>query len=45
MSCETFDIRAGEAVLKTEFVDSDYFLLRVKHFEEQYNRELGQVFR
>jgi hypothetical protein len=44
MSCETFDIRAGEAVLKTEFVDSDYFLLRVKHFERQYNQSWGKFF-
>jgi len=33
---------AGEVVLKTEFVDSDYFLLRVKHFEERYNQSWGQ---
>jgi len=39
-----YEITAREMVLKTEFVDSDYFLLRVKHFEQQYNQSWGQFF-
>ncbi len=42
MSGNITDITAGELVLKTEFVDSDYFLLRVRHFEQQYNQSWGK---
>ena len=42
MTRNTIDIAEGDFVLKTEFVDPDYFLLRVRHFERQYNLSWGK---
>src|SRR5271157_3857239 len=44
MSSHSGEIVAREAILKTEFVDSDYFLVRVRQFEQQYNESWGKFF-
>lgn len=36
------EIASGETVLKKVFVDDDYFLVRVKQFEQKYNRGWGE---
>jgi len=44
MSSHSGEIVAREVILKTEFVDPDYFLVRVRQFEQQYNESWGKFF-
>ena len=42
MSSQICEITNGEVILKTVYVDDDYFLLRVKQFEQKYKMEWGK---